>query len=85
MTEVRKKLLSVFLCGAVMALPVGASAKKGSKAKLPEWVKPAVHYLVDEGHLDRSSFKLNGSMSRGTSATSWIPSSAAATRARGAR
>lgn len=42
------------------ALPAAGAAR----APVPDWVKPAVRYLVDQGYLERGSFHPNWAMKR---------------------
>lgn len=51
--------LAVLLLSTLLA-PVTAEAA----SRPPEWVRPALRYLVDNGHLDRDSFSVNEPMKR---------------------
>jgi cell wall-associated NlpC family hydrolase len=54
---------ALLIAVGVVCLPLPASA--GTKREpVPEWVKPALHYLVDEGLIERDAFKANAEMSR---------------------
>ena len=61
-TWTRRSILSlvVLLVSSLLA-PVTAEAG-GSRP--PEWVRPALRYLVDNGHLSRESFSVNEPMKR---------------------
>lgn len=39
-------------------------AASAARAPIPDWVKPAVRYLVDQGYLERDSFHPNWAMKR---------------------
>jgi hypothetical protein len=59
-----KKTLSGFVaaCALVALLPGPAAAA----TRVPEWAKPAVSYLVDQGLIDRSTFDADEPMARKT-------------------
>ncbi len=58
----RRSILSLLaLVLSISVLPV-APVSAGTRA--PEWVRPALRYLVDNGHLDRSTFQVNEPMKR---------------------
>jgi cell wall-associated NlpC family hydrolase len=52
-----------FVLGAV-ALPAAPALAGDQRSEVPEWVKPALHYLVDAGYLKRAEFDANQPMSR---------------------
>ena len=60
MTWTSRSILSI-LTIVLIAAPLPAAE---ARASVPEWVRPAVRYLVDQGYLDRDSFYPNRSMTR---------------------
>lgn len=44
--------------------PAGAAALRAASPSVPEWVKPAVKYLADQGWLDKARFSANDPMTR---------------------
>lgn len=53
-----------FALALVVALVVGLAPSASARRSIPEWVKPAFHYLVDQGYLERDSFRPNDPMAR---------------------
>jgi cell wall-associated NlpC family hydrolase len=49
---------------AITTLSLPAQAGPGQAPPPPEWVRPALNYLVDNGHLKREGFRANQSMTR---------------------
>jgi cell wall-associated NlpC family hydrolase len=48
----------------VVVLPAGAAHAAGKRHSVPDWAKPALHYLVDAGWVERSEFDANAPMGR---------------------
>jgi cell wall-associated NlpC family hydrolase len=61
MTCLAVALASALSMGLIFSVPAHASSDRPAT---PEWVKPALHYLVDAGDLNKAYFKPNDPMSR---------------------
>lgn len=62
MSWTRRSILSLVVVALSMTLlPVAPVA---ARTRAPEWVRPALRYLVDNGHLDRATFEVNQPMKR---------------------
>ena len=60
-TRTTRSILSLIVIGGLLA-PV--APPRAGKRELPEWVKPAVRYLTNNGYLDRDVFRPNRPMER---------------------
>ena len=52
------------LAGILLAATIPSSPATAAKAKIPEWIKPAVTYLDAAGYLDKKTFRANKPMIR---------------------
>jgi hypothetical protein len=48
----------------VTTLVVGLAPAASARADVPDWVKPALHYLADQGYIERKDFDPNAPMPR---------------------
>lgn len=62
MSWTRRSILS--LVALLLSITVAPVAAEAGRSRPPEWVRPALRYLVDGGHLDRSTFAVNQPMKR---------------------
>jgi cell wall-associated NlpC family hydrolase len=60
-----KRLISVACVAGLLGLvPTGVGAVETTRRGIPDWVKPAVNHLVQQGLIERKAFKANAPMPR---------------------
>lgn len=59
-----RRTLAIFLIGSCLAAMTVAAPAQAGRRKAPEWVRPALHYLVDKGYLGADHFHAGDPMRR---------------------